>query len=128
MSWGTELWDRYDSMCTYTATGIDFLDNSVAQFVKERGKIENEYASKLRTLVKKFSPKDMPSANGTHSGPNKPSDAKPSRSASRAGTLKRNKNGGKDAESGRSGPKSLGTTQQSDEYGHMNAYKQVSLN
>ena len=37
MSWGTELWDRYDAMCTYTSAGVDFLENSVAKFMKENG-------------------------------------------------------------------------------------------
>ena len=64
MSWGTELWDRYDAMCTYTSSGVDFLDNSVARFMKERSIIETEYAKKLRKLVKDFSPKDMPSEGG----------------------------------------------------------------
>ena len=63
MSWGTELWDRYDAMCTYTSNGIDFLDTSLARFISERGKIENEYASKLRKLVNRFTPKDAANAN-----------------------------------------------------------------
>ena len=127
MSWGTELWDRYDAMCTYTSAGVDFLDNSVAKFMKERSIIETEYATKLRKLVKAFSPKDMPSDSGTSSGNLKVSDGKPSRSNSRAGTLQRNKGRGKD-DSGRSGPTSLGMVRKpgkDDEYGYMTAYKQV---
>ena len=128
MSWGTELWDRYDAMCTYTSNGIDFLDTSVAQFIKERGKVENEYASKLRTLVKRFSPKDMPSANATPVGARRMDGKQPTRSDSRASTLKRGKNKSKDSEAGRSGPMSLGTSKPADEYGHTYAFKQVCLN
>ena len=123
MSWGTELWDRYDAMCTYTSSGVDFLDNSVAKFMKERSTIETEYAKKLRKLVKEFSPKDMPSdsASGTLKA------EKPTRKTSRAGTLQRNKNKGRD-DSGKSGPSSLGGVRKpakDDEYSHMEAYKQV---
>lgn len=57
MSWGTELWDKYEDLCTYSTTGIDFLEKSVAEFIKERGKVEKEYAKNLRTLVKKYMPK-----------------------------------------------------------------------
>ena len=124
MSWGTELWDRYDAMCTYTSSGVDFLDNSVAKFMKERSLIETEYAKKLRKLVKDFSPKDVPGDNLNAS------NAKVERSTSRAGgTLRRNKGGGKD-DSGRSGPVSLGGVRKpgkNDEYSHMTAYRQVSL-
>ena len=94
MSWGSELWDRYDAMCSYTSSGVDFLDTSVAKFMKERSVIETEYAKKLRKLVKDFSPKDMPSDNSSNTL--KASDGKPTRSGSRAGTLQRNKNKGKD--------------------------------
>ena len=89
MSWGTELWDRYDAMCTFTSTGIDFLDSSVAQFMKARSVIETEYAKKLRKLVKDYTPKESP--NDSSSSNLKASDGKPTRSGSRAGTLQRNK-------------------------------------
>ena len=56
MSWGSELWDKYPELSSHSANGIDFLDHSVASFVKERGKIEAEYAARLRSLVKKYSP------------------------------------------------------------------------
>ncbi|XP_074601103.1 uncharacterized protein LOC141855105 [Brevipalpus obovatus] len=51
MSWGTELWDQYDNINYHTQKGIEFLDK-FGSFVKERCAIENEYASKLRRLVK----------------------------------------------------------------------------
>ena len=127
MSWGTELWDRYDAMCTYTSSGVDFLDNSVARFMKERSIIETEYAKKLRKLVKDFSPKDMPSEGGGSAN-----TLKVERSTSRAsknGTLKRNKRGAAD-DPNKSGPASLGGAKKrgrEDEYSHMSAYKQVRI-
>ena len=127
MSWGTELWDRYDAMCTFTSSGVDFLDTSVAQFMKARSVIESEYAKKLRKLVKDYTPKD--SQNDSASGNLKPSDGKPTRSGSRAGTLQRNKSKNRD-DSSKSGPASLGGRRRpakGDEYSHMSAYKQVRL-
>ena len=59
MSWGAELWDKYEDLCRYSATSIDFLENSVADFIKERGKVEKEYAKNLRALVKKYTPKTV---------------------------------------------------------------------
>ena len=58
MSWGTELWDKYSELTHHTQNGIDFLENSVAGFIKERGKVEAEYAKSLRSLVKKYAPKE----------------------------------------------------------------------
>lgn len=58
MSWGTELWDRFHELTNHHQNGIDFLEHSVANFVRERGKIEAAYAKDLRSLVKKFSPKE----------------------------------------------------------------------
>lgn len=73
MSWGTELWDKYEDLCSHTNEGIDFLEKSVAEFVKERGKVEKEYAKSLRTLVKKFMPKgtkvSSSEAKNNESGP-----------------------------------------------------------
>ncbi len=57
-SWGTELWDKYHDLTSHTQNGIEFLEHYVASFIKERGKIEAEYAKSLRSLVKKFSIKD----------------------------------------------------------------------
>ena len=62
MSWGTELWDRFHELTNHHQNGIDFLENSVANFIRERGKIEAAYAKELRGLVKKFSPKEASSA------------------------------------------------------------------
>lgn len=56
MSWGTELWDQYDQIATHTQKGIDFLEK-YGNFVDQRCKIEQEYASKLRRLSKNFLPK-----------------------------------------------------------------------
>ena len=58
LQWGTELWDKYTELCSHTSSGIDFLDSQIAAFVKERGKVEFEYAKSLRALVKRFTPKE----------------------------------------------------------------------
>ena len=59
MSWGAELWDKYHELSQTSHYGIEFLDNSVANFIKERGKLEADYAKNLRSLVKKYTPKDI---------------------------------------------------------------------
>ena len=105
MQWGTELWDKYLELCSHTNTGIEFLDSHVASFIKERGKIESEYAKSLRTLVKKYTPKD--SVSTSISGPGAKSD----------------KNG--PANSGPVSIMSLNTSPE-EEYTHMKAYKQVN--
>ena len=74
MSWGIELWDRYEELCTHTNSGLDFIEKSVASFIKERGSIEKEYAKKLRDLVKKYTPKSVTKSpektdNSKKSGP-----------------------------------------------------------
>lgn len=56
MSWGRELWDQYDSIASHTQKGIDFLEK-YGHFVDQRCKIEQEYATKLRRLVKTYIPK-----------------------------------------------------------------------
>ncbi|CAK9298848.1 unnamed protein product [Gordionus sp. m RMFG-2023] len=56
MSWGTELWDQYDNLSSYTNKAIDFLD-VFSNFVRQRCIIEIEYASKIRRLTKNFIPK-----------------------------------------------------------------------
>ncbi|XP_077287263.1 formin-binding protein 1-like Cip4 isoform X5 [Arctopsyche grandis] len=56
MSWGTELWDQYDSLSIHSQKGIDFLEK-VGHFMKDRCAIETEYAGKLRRLVKNYQPK-----------------------------------------------------------------------
>ncbi len=58
MSWGSELWDKYPELTHHVQNGIDFLENSVASFIRERGKVEAEYAKSLRALVKRYAPKE----------------------------------------------------------------------
>ncbi|TKR80331.1 hypothetical protein L596_014419 [Steinernema carpocapsae] len=50
-TWGN-LWDQTDIVANHTQKGIDTFEK-YGQFVKERAAIEEEYASKLRSLVKK---------------------------------------------------------------------------
>lgn len=56
MSWGTELWDQFDNVSGYTQKGIDFCEK-FSHFLKERSSIENDYAGKLKKLVKSYSQK-----------------------------------------------------------------------
>lgn len=56
MSWGTKLWDQFENISTYTQKGIDFCEK-FSHFLKERCSIENDYAAKLKKLVKSYSPK-----------------------------------------------------------------------
>lgn len=56
MSWGTELWDQYDSIAAHTQKGIEFLEK-YGHFVDQRCKIEQEYAAKLRKLIRSYLPK-----------------------------------------------------------------------
>jgi hypothetical protein len=99
MSWGTELWDKYEDLCSFSSTGIDFLEKSVAEFIKERGKLEKEYAKSLRILVRKYVPK---CSNGSAKGSDK-TDNK-----------------------GDSGPASISIRCAADEeFTHLTAYKEV---
>ncbi|XP_036381887.1 formin-binding protein 1-like [Megalops cyprinoides] len=56
MSWGTELWDQFDSLEKHTLWGIEFLER-YTKFVKERCEIEVSYAKQIRNLSKKYQPK-----------------------------------------------------------------------
>ena len=57
LRWAIELWDCYDDLSNYTKDGIDFLENEIGHFIKERGHVEKRYASELRALIKKHTPK-----------------------------------------------------------------------
>jgi len=52
-SWGIDLWDQRDVIEKHTHSGIDFIDKC-ASFVKERIRVEQEYAKSLRRLVKAY--------------------------------------------------------------------------
>eukprot|EP00057_Strongylocentrotus_purpuratus_P008477 XP_011662951.1 PREDICTED: formin-binding protein 1-like isoform X15 [Strongylocentrotus purpuratus] len=56
MSWGTDLWDQISNLEKHTDRGIDYVDR-FGSFVKERQKIEIEYASQLKKLHKNYLPK-----------------------------------------------------------------------
>ena len=58
MSWGDELWDRYDSVVLHVGQTTRELETLYGSFFKERSKIENEYARNLRKLIKAYMPKD----------------------------------------------------------------------
>lgn len=55
-SWGTDLWDQYDSLSVHTQLGIDFCEK-FAGFLKERCIIEREYATKMKKLIKHYQPR-----------------------------------------------------------------------
>ena len=104
MDWGTELWDKYDDLVSHTNSGIDFLEKSVAEFIKERGRVEKLHAKNLRDLVKRFMPKGI----ATSTNPKQ------------TGT---NTNNGANVESG---PASIAMRAEADEeYTHLLAYKEV---
>ncbi|XP_054030229.1 formin-binding protein 1 [Dryobates pubescens] len=56
MSWGTELWDQFESLEKHTQWGLEVLEKYI-KFVKERTEIELSYAKQLRNLSKKYQPK-----------------------------------------------------------------------
>ena len=57
MSWGEELWDRYEDVVSVVNHGTRELDTFYKGFLKERSKVENEYAKNLRKLIKTYTPK-----------------------------------------------------------------------
>ena len=106
MSWGTELWDKYEDLCSHTNSGIDFLEKSVAEFIKERGRVEKLHAKNLRDLVKRFMPKGI----GNPTNPKQ------------TGTQGLTNNG----VNSDSGPASIAMRAEADEeYTHLLAYKEV---
>ena len=101
MNWGTELWDKYDDLVSHTNAGIEFLEKSVAEFIKERARVEKEHAKNLRILVKRFMPKGVSEKNAKNSS---------------------NSNGAHSD----SGPASIAVRAEADEeYTHLLAYKEV---
>ena len=58
MSWGDELWDKYDNVVVHVGQSTRELDTWYGSFFKERSKIENEYARSLRKLIKTYMPKE----------------------------------------------------------------------
>jgi len=58
MNWGSELWDRYDSVLTHVNKGTEELSTFYSKFIKERGEVEKEYAKNLRKIIAKYCAKD----------------------------------------------------------------------
>lgn len=52
-TWGVDLWDQREIIEKHTNNGIEFLERC-ASFVKERIRIEHDYAKSLRRLVKQY--------------------------------------------------------------------------
>ena len=57
MSWGQELWDCYDKVCSHVSSGSTNINNTYAKFFKEKAEVEREYAKGLRRLVAKYQQK-----------------------------------------------------------------------
>lgn len=56
MDWGVELWDQFENVDKHLHHGIEHTEKYM-KFVQERSAIEQEYAKKLRRLVKSYMPK-----------------------------------------------------------------------
>ena len=57
MSWGEELWDRYDDVVNVVNRSTKELETFYKSFLKERSKIEIEYGKQLRKLIRIYTPK-----------------------------------------------------------------------
>ncbi|KAK2150899.1 hypothetical protein LSH36_383g00011 [Paralvinella palmiformis] len=53
---GWPLKDQFENISGHTQKGIEFCER-YSHFIKERCSIENEYASRLKKLVKNYKPK-----------------------------------------------------------------------
>ena len=73
MSWGTELWDRCESVFAYTYNGLEVLENDFAEYIKERSLIEADYAKKLKNLSNDYSVKISSEENPDNLNSLKPS-------------------------------------------------------
>lgn len=56
--WGSELWDRYDQVTKEVGQGVKDLESWYGGYLKERSKVEADYAKALRKLVKNFTIKE----------------------------------------------------------------------
>ena len=71
MSWGEELWDRYDDVVNVVNHSTKDLETFYKAFLKERSKIETEYGKDLRRLIKKFNRKPPKATNEEESSQTK---------------------------------------------------------
>lgn len=55
-TWGTELWDKTDTIIKHTHLNVESFDKCAAM-LKERMRIEQDYSKALRRLVKQFASK-----------------------------------------------------------------------
>lgn len=58
MSWGTELWDKYESVLKEVTQCGKEVDSWYGGYFKERSKLEAEYARGLRRLVRSYTVKE----------------------------------------------------------------------
>lgn len=66
-SWGSALWDQREVFETYSQNGIEFLEK-FATFMKERIRIEQDYAKSLHRLFKNYQFKKKDDTTFTHQG------------------------------------------------------------
>jgi len=58
MSWGTELWDKYESVLKEVTQAGKEVDTWYGGYFKDRSKLEAEYARGLRRLVRNYTVKE----------------------------------------------------------------------
>ena len=56
--WGSELWDKYDNVLREVSGGAKELETWYGGYLKERSKVEADYAKALRKIVKNFTVKE----------------------------------------------------------------------
>jgi len=61
LSWGSELWDKFDECWKLTSDSTDKLETELKRFFKQRGDIEKDYVGKLNRLQKNFTPRSKSS-------------------------------------------------------------------
>jgi len=57
VNWGKDLWDRWPGIVTEVTNSTKNLESTYNKFFSQRAKIEKEYATSLRRLIKNFTPK-----------------------------------------------------------------------
>jgi len=58
MNWGSELWDRYDSVLTHVNKGTEELATFYSKFSSKRGERWRKNAKSLRKIISKYTPKE----------------------------------------------------------------------
>ena len=56
--WGLDLWDRYEGAAREVSQGAKELESWYGGYLRDRAKVETEYAKALRKLVKNYTIKE----------------------------------------------------------------------